>query len=142
VRGQNFGVDPGVGAGFNLTRLAPLLEEAHERLAGVVIEHLDWSAFIDRYDRPETLFYLDPPYHGSEDDYGKGLFGRDQFALLAERLGSLKGRFILSINDLPAIRDLFKGFAMEELELTYSVGGGAGRPARELIISNQTGEPS
>ena len=69
-------------------------------------------------------------------------FFRDQFALLAERLGSIKGRFILSINDLPAIRDLFKGFAMEELELTYTVGGGAGRPARELIISNETGEPS
>ena len=88
VRGQTFGVDPRAGAGFNLTRLAPLLEEAHERLAGVVIEQLDWSVFIDRYDRPETLFYLDPPYHGSEDDYGKGLFGRDQFAALAERLGS------------------------------------------------------
>jgi DNA adenine methylase len=142
VRGQTFGVDPRAGGGFNLTRLAPLLEEAHERLAGVVIEQLDWSVFIDRYDRPETLFYLDPPYHGSEDDYGKDLFGRDQFALLAERLGSLKGRFILSINDLPAIRDLFKGFAMEELELTYSIGGGKGRPARELIISNETGEPS
>jgi DNA adenine methylase len=142
VRGQTFGVDPRSEGGFNLTRLAPLLEEAHERLAGVVIEQLDWSVFIDRYDRPETLFYLDPPYHGSENDYGKGLFSRDQFAALADRLRTIKGRFILSINDVPAIRELFSGFAMQELELAYTVGGGAGRPARELIISNETGEPS
>jgi len=29
--------------------------------------------FIDRYDRPETLFYLDASYNGSADDYDKGL---------------------------------------------------------------------
>ncbi len=135
VRGQNFGVDPRSGGAFNLTRLAPVLEEAHERLAGVVIECLDWAAFIDRYDRPETLFYLDPPYHGSEDDYGRSLFDRDQFALLADRLRRLKGRFILSINDVPDIRETFAGFELEQVELLYSVSGGKGRPARELIVS-------
>jgi len=135
VAGQNFGVDPGSSAGFNLTTLEPLLADIHHRLAGVVIEQLDWLAFIDRYDRPETLFYLDPPYHGSEGDYGKALFGRDQFALMAERLGRLKGRFIMSINDVPEIRDLFAGFAMDEVGLRYSVSGGKGTPAKELIIS-------
>jgi len=115
-----------------------VLEEVHERLAGVVIEHLDWPAFIDRYDRPETLFYLDPPYHGSEDDYGKGLFDR---GLLAERLHSIKGRFILSINDVPEMRETFAGFRMEEAELLYTVAGGKGRPARELIVSGPMERP-
>ena len=50
------------GARFNLLKLAPQLEEIHERMAGVVIENLPWRRFIERYDRPETLFYLDPPY--------------------------------------------------------------------------------
>lgn len=138
VAGQNFGVDPRSGGGFNLTRLALVLEEAHERLAGVTIENLDWLAFIDRYDRPETLFYLDPPYHGSEGDYGQALFGREQFELMAERLRRLKGRFILSINDVPEIRAAFAGFATEEVSLLYSVAGGKGRPARELIIRQPT----
>ena len=101
VAGQSFGVDPRSAGGFNLTRLAPLLEAVHERLAGVVIENLDWPAFLNRYDRPETLFYLDPPYWGSEADYGAGLFDQGQFAELADRLRRLKGRFILSINDAP-----------------------------------------
>jgi len=39
-----------------------LLLDVHERLASVVIEYLDWQMFIDRSDRPETLFYRGPPY--------------------------------------------------------------------------------
>lgn len=133
VAGQNFGVDPRSGGAFNLTRIEPLLADIHERLAGVVIEQLDWLAFLDRYDRPETLFYLDPPYFGSEGDYGRELFGRDQFALMAERLGRLKGRFILSINDVPEMRETFARFAIEPVELSYGVQGGQ-RPAKELIV--------
>jgi DNA adenine methylase len=137
VAGRTFGVVYEGSARFNLTRLAPTLEDAHERLAGVVLENLDWAAFIDRYDRPGTLFYLDPPYWGSEGDYGQALFARDQFDLMAERLGHLKGHFILSINDVPEIRGLFGRFAFEEVDLTYSVGGGQSRvPARELIITS------
>lgn len=135
VNGQHFGVDPRSAGGFNLTRLEPLLNDVHERLAGVVIENLDWPAFLERYDRPETLFYLDPPYWGSETDYGRELFGRDQFAALAQQLAGLKGRFILSINDVPEIREMFAGFQMQEAELLYSVGGGKGTPAQELVIT-------
>ena len=125
-------VDESVGLGV----LEPLLADIYDRLSGVTIECLDWTAFVDRYDRPETLFYLDPPYYGSEDYYGRELFDRGQFALMAERLHCLKGRFILSINDVPAIREIFAGFAMEPVELFYGAGGGA-RPAEELIISGR-----
>jgi DNA adenine methylase len=139
VSGQNFGVDTTGSARFNLTRLAPLLEDVHERLAGVVIENLDWLDFVDRYDRPGTLFYLDPPYFGSEGDYGKALFGRDQFGVMATRLTALKGRFILSINDVEEIRDLFSGCQIRSVELTYTVAGGRGTTAREIIIDGGRG---
>lgn len=136
VAGQNFGLQRSGGARFNLTRLAPLLEDVHERLAGVVIENLDWLDFIDRYDRPGTLFYLDPPYFGSEGDYGKALFGRTQFADIAARLRRLKGTFILSINDVPQIRELFEDFTFDGVELTYTVGSNSNATnARELIIT-------
>ena len=46
------------------------------QLARVVIDYLDWPAVSDRFDRPETPFYLDTSHHGSEDDYGYGLVGR------------------------------------------------------------------
>lgn len=135
VSGQNFGVVRGETARFNLNRLAPLLEDVHERLSGVVIENLDWLAFIDRYDRPGVLFYLDPPYFGNEDDYGKALFSRDQYAAMASRLGNLKGRFILSLNAVAEVYQVFAGFTFHEVDLTYSLAGGKGKPVREVIIS-------
>ena len=134
VAGRSFGVNHSGPARFNLNRLAPILEDVHERLAGVVIENLDWQDFIDRYDRPEALFYIDPPYWGSEGDYGRALFDRSQFAAMADRLARLRGRFILSINDVPEIRTIFTGFAMEEVRLTYTVAGGRGKKVGELII--------
>lgn len=137
VSGRTFGVDPGRSARFNLNTLGPRLEELHERLAGVVIECLDFEAFLDRYDRPGTLFYVDPPYHGSEGYYGKDLFGPADFARLAAALGRLKGRFVLSINDTPEIRATFAGFQMEAVATTYTVAGrGQAKRAGELIITS------
>jgi len=65
------------------------------------------AACITRHDRPDTLFYLDPPYWGCETDYGKAVFSRADFEALTALLKGKKGRFILSINDVPEIRELF-----------------------------------
>lgn len=139
VASRTFGIDYERGGRFNLNKLGSILEEAHERLAGVILENLDWLEFIDRYDRADTLFYIDPPYFGTENYYGKDLFPRSEFAKLADRLRHIKGRFIMSINDVPQIRELFAGFDIEGVVLNYTAGGKAS-PARELIISNSTGE--
>ena len=141
VRGRNFGVNYNLGARFDVTKLTPLLEAAHERLSGVVIECLPWDAFVDRYDRPGVLFFLDPPYWGSEDDYGPGQFPRGQFELLADRLRRIRGRFLVSLNDVPEVRRLFCGCRIEPVRTTYTLAGGpkAAGQARELLISGPVG---
>lgn len=137
VAGRHFGVDYQNGARFDVTKLGPVLEAVHERLAGVTVERMPWSSFIARYDRAGTLFYLDPPYFGCENDYGEGLFGRHEFEAMAEQLQTLKGRFILSINDRPEIRETFAGFEIEEVQVRYQLAGMAkSRPFGELIVSN------
>lgn len=136
VSGRNFAMVRDSTARFNLTKLVPLLEDVHERLAGVVIERLPFDRFIERYDRPGTLFYLDPPYWGNEGDYGAGLFAREDFARLADQLAGIQGRFILSINDRPEVRALFGRFHIEPVELFYRLSGRP-TPAAELIISNR-----
>lgn len=104
----------------------------------------DYAAFIDRLDRPGTLFYLDPPYYGNEGDYGKDLFSRARFEEMADQLSRLKGRFILSLNDHPDVRSIFAGFQLTEVETTYSVGSKKTiEEARrgELIIANWDLQP-
>jgi len=135
VAGQNFGVSPGMGGRFNITKLAATLEDVHERLAGVIIENLRWQEFVARYDRPSVLFYLDPPYYEGENDYGAGMFSRAEFAEMADVLSRIQGRFIMSINDRPEIRAMFRDFTLNEVELTYSLAGGHhAKKAKELIV--------
>ena len=135
-----FGVATDRPSRFSLSRLEPLLEAAHARQEEVVFENLDRRDVIARYDGTGTLFYLDPPYWGNEADYGKGLFGRSDFAELATVLSQMSGAFLLSINDTPEVRHLFEGFQQEEVSVTYTVAKEASKGARELIVSNRKTE--
>lgn len=136
VSGRNFGVARERPGRFNLTTLEPMLEDLHTRLAGVVIECLDWSDCIQRYDSSETLFYLDPPYWGCEGDYGKELFSRTDFSKMAEQLGGIRGQFILSINDVPEIREIFGRFRLTSVSTSYTIQAGGARPAAELVVTS------
>lgn len=137
VARRNFGTAPAAPARFDVTRLGAILEEVHARLSGVVIECLPYAELLRRYDRPGTLFYVDPPYWGSEGDYGPGMFGRQDFERLAEQLRGIEGRFLLSLNDRPEVRALFAWAEIESVETTYSIAG-AGRAqgkVGEVLIS-------
>jgi DNA adenine methylase len=135
VAGRNFGVDRNGPSRFDVTKLGPLLDEIHDRLAGVVIECLSWSDFIERYDGPATLFYLDPPYWGSETDYGAGVFMRADFIRLAARLSRIDGRFILSVNDVPEMREVFARFGIERVSTRYTVAGGKWSDVAEIVVT-------
>nr|DAF65158.1 MAG TPA: DNA adenine methylase [Myoviridae sp. ct2AC8] len=120
---------------FDSERIIPQIHMLHKRLAGVYIECLPYQEFIARYDRVDTLFYLDPPYWNCENDYGKGIFGKADFDELAKLLKGIKGKFILSINDVPEIRQIFTGFHIKEVQTTYTTGTQSGKAAAELLVS-------
>lgn len=136
VDGQTFGVATTSKARLNLLRLEEDLSQAHLRLHQVTIEHLDWAACIERYDRPHTFFYMDPPYYGTEG-YGAA-FGLEQYDRMAELMHEMKGKAIVSVNDIPAMRQAFAGLSMKRLTINYTVGAsGQGRePKGELLIWN------
>lgn len=137
VHARSFGVSVTERGAFDVTRIIPELEAYHQRLAGVVIERLSYADLIPRYDRPGTLFFIDPPYLGTEHFYGKDMFGRADFERLANLLRSLKGRFVMTLNDCPEARAIFAGFRLRSRGLHYGVGGGA-KKARELIIQGRS----
>lgn len=136
VADQAFGVSIGRPARFNFVKMQERIRAVAERLASVTIERLDFEKFITRYDTKDTLFYLDPPYWGNETDYGKGIFCRSDFERLCDCLTGIKGRFILSLNDTPQVRDLFKDFTIEQVDVTYSISKTGCCNRSEVIISN------
>lgn len=132
VEGQTFGTATTTPPGLNLLRLEENLSAAHLRLAGAYVESLDWASCVARYDRPHTLFYMDPPYWQTEG-YGVA-FPLGEYERMAERLRGLEGKAVVSLNDHPEIRRIFGAFEMEVLEIDYTVGGGKGVTSREVII--------
>lgn len=79
---------------------------------------------------------MDPPYWDCENDYGKGLFAKADFERLAALLGKVQGKWLMSINDVPQIRELFKGFQIRAVPTKYSIGATGSKAVQELLISN------
>lgn len=80
------------------------------RLRTVQIENRPAIEIINKYDRPETLFYCDPPYlaetRTSADDY-KYEMSIDDHRRLAKTLNKCKGKVAISGYDAPAMEKLY-----------------------------------
>lgn len=138
VKNPTFGVATSRPSRFNLMRVEEELSEAHLRLSRVYVENKPYEYVLKRFDKVDTLFYIDPPYFGCENYYGKGLFNRDDFTKLRDQLAGLKGKFIMSINDVVDIRELYKDFNILEVPTRYSVNKDENKPVIELLIMNYT----
>lgn len=131
VGNQTFGT-AATRPAINLMRIEERLSEAHLRLAGTYIEHLDWAKCISKYDRPFTLFYLDPPYYETEG-YGVD-FGLEQYQNIADTLKTIQGKAIMSLNDHPAMLEIFRDFRKETVPIKYTVGGGNKAVSKNELI--------
>ena len=135
VADHTFGTSTTSAPRFNLLRIEEELSMAHLRLSRTVIEHMDWSTCIERYDRPHTLFYCDPPYWGTE---GYGVeFGLDNYDRMAALARSIKGKMIISVNDIPEMRAAFRGMTRMCVDIKYNLTvTGQATPRKELVICN------
>lgn len=97
----------------------------------------DVASVIKVYDRPTALFYLDPPYVNTEKYYDSPFSAQDHHRL-REVLSQVKGRFILSYNDHPLIRELYADYRIEGITRTTTLAGKGNNQTQyaELIIRN------
>jgi DNA adenine methylase len=65
-------------------------------------------------------------------------FVTEDFEKLAERLGSLQGKFVLSLNDVPEVRKIFREFHIKHVETPYTAQKKSGRRYSEVFITNFT----
>lgn len=134
VKNRTFGPGPLKRPRINLLRIEEELSEVHLRLARVNIENLPYQRFLKLYDRPNVFYYLDPPYYKAPY-YNYNMELKD-YQEMTEILAGLKGKFILSINDHPEMREVFKAFKMRQVSLNYTVNKNKGKVGKELLIYN------
>lgn len=118
---------------FNPDRLPASIAAAAKRLARVQLESWPYEKILERYDRDQTFFYLDPPYVDAQ--LYKFNFTHDDFRLMAERLARLRGKFLLSINDHPVAREAFAAFHVREVSIAYTAARSV-PTVRELVFAN------
>ena len=134
VRKLNYTCSVTQAPSFNLERLPETIEDAHKRLQRVQIESFPYEDILRRFDRPSTLFYLDPPYYGRK--LSNHNLEPEDFRTMAGLLAKLRGKFVLSLNDVPEVRAIFKKFHIKGIELAYTAQKVAGRRYREVLITN------
>lgn len=112
------------------------MEPAAERLRNVFVERCDCVDLIRRYDQPRTVFFCDPPYL-QQAGYAEA-FGLEDHQRLCKALRGIQGRFLLTVNDHPAIREMYAGLNIcEAMEARALARASVGRQAAPiLLISN------
>jgi len=127
-----------IGALANLEeRIAPV----HRRLQGVLIEALPWQEVLERYDGPDTVFYVDPPYPGHQVRYGVGMRGIEGHRELWRTLANLEGRWLLSTYDDPELREemgriLGDGVRYYPLNVPWGLRTQSSGQGLELLVAN------
>ena len=84
-----------------------------------------------------TFTYCDPPYFTSEYVYDCGFTWEDHLRLY-HALAGMKGKFLLSYNDCPEIRELYKEYNFFDFKRVHSMAQKyeAGKEFPELLIAN------
>lgn len=113
------------------------INQATKKLRTAVIENKSWEKCIEIYDTEKTFFFCDPPYLDLTG-YGVG-FGVDQYELMSTLAKTMKGKIMITINDIPKIREIFDGLNFREVEIKYSIALKEHKKSRELIITNYLG---
>ncbi len=137
ITGQTFGTTTTSKQRLNLLTIESTIDNAWHRFIHVQIECLDFRRLIPKYDRPHSFFFLDPPYWkipGYKHDFEK-----QDFLDLSDLLKTIKGKFLMTINDTPEIRSIFRQFNIGETHLKYSMSTKANSRAKtrtELLTSN------
>ena len=139
---RTFGTGAASPPRLNLSTIEETLLEVHWRLERVTIENLDACECIERYDRPETFFYIDPPYWQTA---GYAVPWKEaDYLRLRSVLDGLQGRFILSLNDTKDVRRIFKGFRIRKIKTSYTAANGRqarhnrAQPRQEVLIQQRS----
>ena len=114
------------------------LNEVGELVKTWIIENLDYKTCITRFDSPATVFYCDMPYYlpGKRECY-QDSFTLDDHNALAELLGNIQGRALVSHYKDNIISELYEGWNCYEYESFKGSSNGDRKPrTQECLFTN------
>ncbi len=141
-RGRTFGTvkKSSGGASKSQHNVLEKIDAIHKRLDKVMIENRDFEKLIRQYDHKDAFFYCDPPYTSG---CGYEVISTSSFdhERLKDVLAGIEGRLLLSYDDSPKVRELYKDYEMIEVERLNGINNCKGlsrenKIYKELLIAN------
>lgn len=99
----------------------------------VTIENVSYEKLIDSYDGPDTLFYFDPPYIGTEQYYRESSFDHQKFV---KDLGRIEGYWIVSYDEIPEALEEYNVSREKSTNFIDSGVKGEGKETVETLVTN------
>lgn len=127
---------PSSAAFMGTQALIQRVRQFHERFNSVVIENVDYARLLKLYDHPDNFMFLDPPY-GVSDVRNYDGWGEEQLTQFRAEVAKLQCRWIVTLDDSPFNRDLFKDCDVDFITTRNGSGNQAKGPTRhygEMII--------
>lgn len=120
-----------------------IVDKDNLRRVSAILQHADMqqASFSQIKPKAKDFFYIDPPYHETYAGYSGDGFGDKEHELLANYCHAIDakgGFFMLSNSDTPFVRELYKGYNIEEVSASRSVSCKANQRGKEyeLLIRN------
>lgn len=120
-----------------------VLQGLSERLGNVQIHSCDFVRMIEQFQSPRTLFYVDPPYHGTEKYYAvdnTARFTPEDHERLAQTLNATSAQVALSYYDCPELdlyypRDTWRRIEWQHTKDTSHLNGTL-QVGHEVLLCN------
>jgi len=129
------GTGPTRGKRLLMAHVIADVDAVHERIERAIVERLDCEALLRKYDRPDTCFFVDPPYVAAEDVY-RERFTREDHERLRATLAELQGKWLLTYGDHPWVRAAYSGCHAWRVEAPYTLSAKTVKTGGQLVIAN------
>lgn len=154
----SFSAKPKGGFRINTTARSPADETTHkyekskdqvtrvaERFQEIIIENLDFSEVIEKYDSSDCLFYCDPPYVGDRSGNKYYAVGNDfDHARFVDEMSEVDGKVVISYDELPPqLEELVNsGWYVEEKARRYSSSMDHSKNVERLVMNYDSEQAS
>ena len=135
IGGKNQDGNYKMDARFNKKDLIERIEHVAGYADLIELTSMDAVALIKHYKRTpaqKTFCYLDPPYYVKGRDLYLNYYNDDDHRAIAQAIKKYKGKWIISYDAVPFLKDLYKNYRQQEYYLSYSAGNPS--KGKELMV--------
>ena len=113
-----------------------ITQEHVNLLRSTTILNQDYSQLLLQYDCKNTFFFLDPPYHNTNNNYyASAKFDEQDHKILAQNVKNIKNaKFLLTINKTPLTEELYRDFIIDKYSCSQAIFHGGAK--NTILIGN------